>query len=216
METREICDFIFENKIIAIARNIRSACICETVEALLKGGIKAVEVALNQTDPQKYEDCVRSIQTLSDRYPSQMVVGAGTVLTEKQVEDVVSVGAKYIISPNISSTVIKRTKELNCVSIPGALTPSEMVDGRNYGADIIKIFPSSVLGPAYIKALMSPLKHIPVLAVGGINENNLKSYLDAGASGAGIGDNLVNAKLIEAGEYEKITELARKYTNLLL
>lgn len=97
------------------------------------------------------------------------------------------------------------------MTIPGALTATEVVKAHQAGADFVKLFPIGTLGASYIKALRGPLKHIPFVAVGGVNENNVKDFIDAGAVGAGIGGNLVNKEWIRAGEYEKITVLARKF-----
>jgi 2-dehydro-3-deoxyphosphogluconate aldolase/(4S)-4-hydroxy-2-oxoglutarate aldolase len=133
------------------------------------------------------------------------------VLTSEQVEHAVESGAQYIISPNTDLAVIKKTKELEKTSIPGAFTPSEMVSAYHAGADIIKLFPAGVFGIKYIKAVLAPLSHIPVIAVGGVDADNAVDFLKAGAIGVGVGGNLVDVKAIYAGEYDKITATAREY-----
>ena len=97
------------------------------------------------------------------------------------------------------------------VSMPGAYTPSEIQLAHTSGADFVKIFPAVSLGPEYIKAVKAPLSHIKLLAVGGIDENNIKSYLKAGACGFGIGSNIVDKKLIDNNDFKGITELAKRY-----
>ena len=106
--------------------------------------------------------------------------------------------------------VIRRTRELGMVSMPGCLTPSEIMDAHRAGADFVKLFPAADLGPGFLKAIRAPISHVPMLVVGGINEKNIGDFLAAGAAGAGIGGNLANKAWIEAGEYEKVTEVAAK------
>ena len=130
------------------------------------------------------------------------------------VELAASAGAKYIISPDTNIDVIKRTRELGLVSMPGALTPTEILTAYNNGADFVKLFPIANLGPAYVKAVRAPISHVPMMAVGGVNETNLREYLDLGMCGAGIGGNLVNKKWVENGEFEKITEVARTMVSI--
>ena len=144
-----------------------------------------------------------------------MEVGAGTVTSVELVELAAKAGAKYIISPDTNVDVIRRTRELGLVSLPGALTPSEITTAYNNGADFVKLFPIADMGASYVKAVRAPLGHIDMLAVGGVNDKNLKSFLDAGVCGAGIGGNLVNKAWIAAGEYEKITEIARTYVSIV-
>ena len=100
------------------------------------------------------------------------------------------------------------------VTMPGALTPTEILTAYNNGADFVKLFPIANLGPAYVKAVRAPISHVPMMAVGGVNETNLREYLDLGMCGAGIGGNLVNKKWVENGEFEKITEVARTMVSI--
>ena len=120
-------------------------------------------------------------------------------------------GASYIISPDTDVDVIRKTRELGLVSLPGAYTPSEAKQAYNAGADFVKLFPCVGDAPAYIKALCGPLNHIRFLAVGGVNENNAADFLKAGALGVGVGGNLVNKDWIKAGEYDKVRDAAKKY-----
>ena len=140
-----------------------------------------------------------------------MHIGAGTVLTTEEVEATYRAGGEYIISPNVNTTVIKRTRELGMLSMPGAFTPSEAQTAHESGADFVKLFPVDALGPSYVKAIKAPLCHIKMLAVGGVNESNLCAYLRAGASGFGIGSNIVNKKMISEGDFEGITALAKTF-----
>ena len=111
--------------------------------------------------------------------------------------------------------MIRKTKELGLVSIPGAMTPSEAAQAYEWGADIVKIFPAGNLGPSYIKAIKAPLKHIPLTAVGGVNVENCVEFIKAGCCGVACGGNLVSAKLINEGRFDEITELAKAYVKAL-
>ena len=141
-----------------------------------------------------------------------MRIGAGTVMTAEQVAVAAEAGAEYMISPDTSEAVIKATLAAGAVSIPGALTPTEVAVAYGYGADFVKLFPAGELGLSYIKAIRAPLAHIPMLAVGGVNENNLSAFLDAGLAGVGVGSNIVDKKLIEKGDFAALTALALRYT----
>ena len=139
-----------------------------------------------------------------------MYVGAGTVTSTALVDLAAEAGALYIISPDTDVEVIRRTRELGLVSMPGAYTPTEAKTAFNAGADFIKLFPCVGDGPGYVKALCAPLNHIPFLAVGGVDVNNAAAYIKAGAVGVGVGSSLVKKTWVDAGEYYKITEEAKK------
>jgi len=207
----DILKRIYENKIIAIIRGVGSDRILPTVEALLKGGISLLEVTYNHESAASVSDTLKSLKLIAKEFSNDVSLGVGTVLTSKQAEDAVDSGAQYIISPNTDVSVIKKTKELGKISIPGAFTPSEMVLAYYAGADIVKLFPAGVLGTKYIKAVLAPLSHIPVIAVGGIDADNAVEFIRAGAIAVGIGGSLVDVKAVYEGDYEKITSTAKEY-----
>lgn len=214
MSNNIIVNQIYENKIIAIIRGIGSDRIIDVVSALLEGGIKLLEVTFNQ-DEMKALDTLKCLGLIKREYGNRVCLGVGTVIRTEQVKMAVDAGAEYIVSPNTDISVIHKTKELGKVSIPGAFTPSEMVTAFNAGADIIKLFPAGILGVDYIKALLAPLGHIPVIAVGGVNLDNVDQFIKAGAKGVGIGGNLVDIEAIYSGNYSKITQLAQAYVRKL-
>ena len=207
----KIINDIIENKIIVISRGIKEKDLIPMAEAMYNGGIRLLEITYSADGSISDEDTAGSIKLLCDHFGDRMHIGAGTVLTEKQVELTAAAGGKFIISPDTSESVIKKTVELGLVSMPGALTPTEIQAAHRYGADFVKLFPVCTLGPEYVKAVKAPLSHIKLLAVGGVDTDNIKSYMKAGAVGFGIGSNIVNKKLIEAGEFDAVTALAKKY-----
>ncbi|MDD3212586.1 MAG: thiamine phosphate synthase [Eubacteriales bacterium] len=207
----EIIQEVYQRKIITIVRGVYNEQAVALGRALLAGGIGMIEVTFDQQHPDLWEKTAASIRSLRDAFGREMVVGAGTVTSVELVEKTYQAGGQFIVSPDTNQAVIAKTRELGMVSLPGALTPTEVITGYNAGADFVKVFPSAQLGPEYIRAIRAPLNHIPMLAVGGVNEKNAAEFIAAGCSGIGVGGNLVNRQWIAAGEFEKITALAKEY-----
>lgn len=207
----KVLEQIKRDKIIAIVRGIPSGKIQRLAEALCEGGVTCIEVTFDQSSQAALEETLSSIRLLKETMGETICIGAGTVLSAGQARQAVEAGAEYIISPGADKDVIKETKRLGKVSIPGALTPTEVAAAWSWGADIVKLFPAGQFGPGYIKALKAPLSHIPLTAVGGIHPENCGAFIKAGAIGVGCGGNLVSRKLVEAGDFAAITETARQY-----
>lgn len=202
---------IASRKLIAIVRGLPEEQLEGLAKALLAGGISLIEVTFNQAKPETWSQTAAGIAMLGKNFAGKIIPGAGTVVTQEQLTIAYEAGAQYIISPNTDVDIIRRTKELGLVSLPGAFSPSEIVTAYNAGADFVKVFPVGNLGPSYIKALKAPLSHIPLMAVGGVNEKNADDFMRAGASGLGVGGNLVNKEWIANGEWDKITALAAEF-----
>lgn len=213
--SKKILDTLLEAKIVAIVRGISSDKIINLVDAMVAGGIHCVEVTFDQSSEEAAKDTLVSISKIAEHFGDKVCVGAGTVMTVEQVNQAVNAGAEYILAPNVDEAVIKETKKLDKVSIPGAMTPTEAAIGYSYGADIIKLFPAGVLGADYIKAVKAPLKHIPVTAVGSVNPSNCAAFIKAGAVGVGVGGNLVSPKLVNEGKFNEITAVAKEYVEAL-
>lgn len=206
-------DMILKEKIIVIVRGIGREKLLQFAEAAYNGGIRLLECTYDATGNTPDEEIASNIKMLADHFEGKMLIGAGTVLTEKQVELTKNAGGKFIISPDTNEQVIKKTRELGLVSMPGALTPTEIQAAHTYGADFVKLFPVSNLGADYVKAVSAPLSHISMLAVGGISLDNMSEYLRAGVSGFGLGSNIVNKSMVENGDFEGITKLAQSYVS---
>ncbi len=211
----EIIRAIEDYKIIAILRRIYMKDFLQTVDALYKGGIRLMEVTFDQAGGFSEETTVEQIKLIKSHYNGQVLAGAGTVMNTRQVRAAYEAGAGYIISPNTSREVIEETVRLGLVSMPGALTPTEIQNAHEWGADFVKVFPADDLGPAYIKGISAPLNHIKLIAVGGISADNLTDYIKAGAVGVGVASSLVNRSLIDSGQFDSLTGLARKFTDKL-
>lgn len=205
---------IAEERLIAIVRGIQTEKLLAVADALFAGGIHMMEVTFDQSSPAQFQETVHGIAAIRAKYEPRMLVGAGTVISVEQVELAANAGARYIISPDTNADVIRRTRELGLVSLPGALSPSDVIKAHDAGADYVKLFPAGTLGVSYIQAIRGPMGHIRMLAVGGIHEKNLADFLNAGMAGAGIGGNLVNKTWIENGEFYKITALAEELVRI--
>ncbi len=195
--------------IIAIARGVYGEELIKASLALYEGGVRAFEVTFVHDKPlvQTTEAIVR----LTESLPSYAAVGAGTVLEAEQADAAYHAGASFIISPNTDRSVIERTKQLSMISIPGAMTPSEIVSAYKWGADIVKVFPAGILGIEYFKAIKAPLKHIPLAAVAGITPQNIRGFYDAGALAFGISSGLYDRDAINNGDYYRMTEKAQAF-----
>lgn len=207
----DVMGMLRKERIVAIVRGLRPCRILDLADALRAGGISMMEVTFDQSDPESWQDTQRAIVAVAQGRSDGMAVGAGTVMSVAQVRMAYEAGARYVISPNTSAAVIQEAKRLGMCAFPGAFTPTEIAQAYDAGADAVKVFPAGTLGPGYIKALRAPLKHIDLIAVGGINENNAADFIRNGAIGVGVGGNLVNPALVEGGELEKIALLASKY-----
>ena len=206
---------IEDEKVIVIVRGVDKKDILELAEAMYAGGIRLIECTYDARGITPDEETAQKIALLAEHFGDRMDVGAGTVLKPSQVALTAQAGGKFIISPDTNPEIIKKTKELGLVSIPGALTPTEVVTAHNAGADFVKLFPVGTFGSTYIKDIAAPLSHVKLLAVGGVNDENMGEYLAAGACGIGIGSAVVNKKLIESRNFAAITEMAKKYTDKL-
>lgn len=211
----DIIKTIENEKIVVIVRGVESEKLVPLAEAMYKGGIRLLEITYSANGSVSDEETANNIKILAEHFKGRMYIGAGTVIKESQVELTKAAGGSFIISPDTYPDVIKKTKELGMVSMPGALTPSEIQIAHRAGADFVKLFPITNMGVGYVKAVKAPLSHIKLLAVGGVNESNMKDYLNAGVCGFGIGSNIIDKKLIAENNYEAITELAKKYTSIV-
>ena len=204
---------ILKEKVIVIVRGVKKDDLVRLAESCYKAGIKLLECTYDATGTIPDEQTAENIKILAEKFDGKMLIGAGTVLSERQVELTKKAGGKFIISPDTNVGVIKKTKQENLVSIPGALTPTEVATAHRAGADFVKLFPVGTLGAKYLKDVCAPLSHVRFLAVGGVNADNIKTYLENGAVGVGIGSDIVNKALIEKGDFEEITKRAKKYVD---
>ena len=202
---------ILESKVIAIVRKVYGEDLVNLAAALCEGGVKFIECTFDQIDPDHLAKTAEAISALKKTFGDRMRIGAGTVLTPVQVDTAYNAGAEFMISPNVSASVIGRTKALGLISIPGAMTPTEILSAHELGADIVKLFPAATLGLKYIKDIMAPITHVKLLATGGVNEDNFGDFLALGMVGAGVSGRLTDRKLIAAGDWAELTRRASAF-----
>jgi 2-dehydro-3-deoxyphosphogluconate aldolase/(4S)-4-hydroxy-2-oxoglutarate aldolase len=194
-------------KIIAIVRGISPSAADQAADAMLSGGIRILEVTTNT------EGASAMVSRWREKYAGQMHIGMGTVLNLDMAKEAVAAGSEFLISPNLDEAVVAYALEKGIDIWPGVMTPTEIVRAWNAGAKAVKVFPMGSLGLSYLKEIRAPLDHIPMIATGGVNLDNIGDFLRAGAIGVGLGSNLLDKALIREGRFEDLTQLAAKYVN---
>ncbi len=201
---------IESEKIIAIARGVDPTKAAELAKALYAGGISVLEFPFDMKDVES-RNADKAIAAAVEAMGDKMIIGCGTASYVELVDRAHAAGASFIISADTNVDVIKRTKELGLISIPGVATGTDVMKSYRAGADYAKLFPAGELGLGYLKALKGPFGHVKYMAVGGVGLENIGDFIKAGCVGVGIGGALVDNKKIAAGEFDDITALARKY-----
>ena len=175
------------------------------VEAICAGGIPVVEITM--TVP----NAISVIRELVQRRGSDVLIGAGTVTNAEQAESCVRAGVQFLVSPGLATSVLSVARVHNRLAIPGALTPTELMNAQEQGARLVKIFPcGNVGGPKYLKSLKAPFPHAQLIPTGGVNAGNAAEFIAAGAYALGVGADLVDATALREGNLEKITSAARE------
>lgn len=209
MAKAEMLKSLDETKLVAIIRGVDPDVCLKLADAYVRGGIRLVEVTFDQMgDPRR---TVAAIRAIRETFAGRLHVGAGTVLTDAQLQSVIDVGGEFMVTPSVNPALIWKCVASGLAAIPGAFTPSEIVAAHEAGADIVKVFPVRSLGPQYVKDVLAPLKHIRLMAVGGVNPDNAAEYLNAGCVGVGASGSLVNREWIAAGEWDRIAVEAARF-----
>lgn len=204
-----VVERIVSEKIVAIVRLDSSDALSKVADALIEGGLSIIEFTM--TTPGALGAIERARADLGDA----ILIGAGTVLDAATASDVIRAGAQFVVSPALDRRVVDTVREKGVAAIPGAYTPTEIVQAVEWGADIVKLFPASTLGPGYLKALRGPLPNVRILPTGGITIENARGFLDAGAVALAIGGELVNNALVNAGNFGEIAKRARAFRELV-
>ena len=204
-------EYVQQRKVVAIVRGLAPEHIVRLGHAFEEGGIGLMEVTYNQRAPETWRDTAKAIEAVEKAFGDRLLVGAGTVITLEQVRMTYEAGGHYLVTPATQPEIIRAGKALGLGLYPGAFTATEILTAWESGADAVKVFPAGSLGPGYIRALKAPLSHIPLMAVGGVNDRNAGDFIKAGCVGVGVGGNLVNREWIENGEWGRITDLAKAY-----
>ncbi|REK17282.1 MAG: bifunctional 4-hydroxy-2-oxoglutarate aldolase/2-dehydro-3-deoxy-phosphogluconate aldolase [Planctomycetota bacterium] len=200
---------LHDGGIVAVIRADSGELLADVAEALLAGGVEVMEVTF--TVPQAH----RAIERVAARLGSQVLLGAGTVLDAETARIALLSGAEFIVSPTVNLDVIKLCRRYDKLVLPGALTPTEVLTAWEAGADIVKVFPSDLTGPQYLKALAGPLPQVRLMPTGGVNLQTAADYLRAGSFALGVGSSLVSSSAVAAGDFAKIESLARQFVEIV-
>lgn len=198
-----VFDRIVHEKIVAIVRLADYDRAVDVARALLAGGIGVLEFTLTG------RGAIEAIAAVRAALGETVCVGVGTVLAAEQVSASVAAGAEFVVTPAVRVPVIEACVRAGVPCASGALTPTEMLTAHEAGSTFVKVFPATIGGPRYIKDVLAPLPFLKLLPTGGINAENARSYLEAGATAVGIGGNLIAAQAVAAGDFAAITAVAR-------
>jgi 2-dehydro-3-deoxyphosphogluconate aldolase/(4S)-4-hydroxy-2-oxoglutarate aldolase len=193
------------SRLIAILRHTRPDLTVRTVDALLSGGICAIEVTFNS------RGVIEMLSTVKAEFGERVLLGAGTVLDIESADQALQAGAQFVVSPHTDPDLVRSLAERGVPTIPGAFTATEVLTAWRAGASIVKVFPMGSVGPAYIKDLRGPLGDIPLLPTGGVTETNAADFIRAGAWGLAVGGALVDPKLVEDERWDELARRARAF-----
>lgn len=202
-------EYIKQQGLVVIIRGMDISLIPDIVRAIYDGGARIVETTFNPSDPDTIEKTSAIIRKIHETMGDKMLVGAGTVIDESYAVAAYNAGAKFLLSPDVNTDIIKLTKKLGLVSIPGAFTPTEVMTAYRAGADIVKLFPITKNDLDYVVNITRPLSHIPFLCTGGVNPDTIGSFFSVGACSVGTGISILKPELIEKGDFEGIAQLTR-------
>ena len=205
MGANESMERIFKTGVIAIMRANSSDQLLGAAKAVLAGGVEAIEVTM--TTPGALD----VIRQATSQFGKEVLFGVGSVLDAETARVAILAGAQFVVCPTFKPETLEMCKRYSIPVVPGAYTPTEILTAWEAGANAVKVFPASVSGPAYIKAIKGPLPQISLSAVGGVTVENTADFFRAGVDFVGVGGELVNQKLLDAAAFTEITERARNF-----
>jgi 2-dehydro-3-deoxyphosphogluconate aldolase / (4S)-4-hydroxy-2-oxoglutarate aldolase len=209
MKREQALEAILATKVIAVIRMSDPTRVFEVTEALKKGGVKALEITM--TVPGALD----IIRRLAETKPEGVFVGAGTVFDAETAAAAIWSGADFVVSPIADAGLIAACRAHHTFVAPGAFTPAEIVAAWDRGADVVKVFPATSVGPQYFRDLKGPFPQIRLMPTGGVTLENARSFIEAGACAVGIGTALIDTKAVEAGDWDSLTEKARRLVDSL-
>ncbi|MCM3744042.1 bifunctional 4-hydroxy-2-oxoglutarate aldolase/2-dehydro-3-deoxy-phosphogluconate aldolase [Sporosarcina luteola] len=194
-----------ESGLVAVIRRPTQSQIHSIAEALVFGGVGALEITVDTPG------AFAMIKSLKETFKDRALVGAGTVLDAESAKAAIDAGSDFIFSPSFDVNTIQITNRYGKISIPGVMTPTEIVQAYSAGADILKVFPGDALGANYLKDLQGPLGHIPMMPTGGVSLDNVEKFIKNGAVAVGVGGTLVDGKAIAEERYDELTKIAEQF-----
>ncbi len=203
MSRHEIVNRITSEGAVAVVRMADSEKLLRVAEALLRGGLSSLEITM--TTP----DALKVIKGATDEFGDDVLIGVGSVLDSETARLAILAGAKYVVSPILKRQIIETAHRYDVPAIPGAFTPTEILQAHEYGADIVKIFPADIVGMAFFKAVKAPMPHVNLMPTGGVSLTNAGDWIKAGACAVGVGGALLDKKAIAEEKYSVLTENAK-------
>ncbi len=210
-----VLSVIKRDRLVVIGRGIRTEVLVQAALACADAGVTLLESTFDHTAADPVRENAGRIAALVKALDGRIRLGAGTVLTSEEVRAAHDAGAAYIISPDTDDAVVAETKRLGMVSIPGAMTPTEVAHAWKVGADMVKLFPADDLGYHFIQNLRGPLAHIPLMATGGVNPVSIPEFLKLGVTAVGTGATILRRDLIEKEDYDGIRVLAKMHVDAI-
>ncbi|WP_117591581.1 bifunctional 4-hydroxy-2-oxoglutarate aldolase/2-dehydro-3-deoxy-phosphogluconate aldolase [Haloprofundus halophilus] len=200
---------IVDSGVVAVMRGADADSLIQTAEALERGGVSAIEITADNPG------AMEMIRDVSGAFGDEVIVGAGTVLDAETARSTLLAGAEFVVGPNFEPDVVETCNRYNAVVAPGVMTPTEAVRAMEAGSDFVKVFPASTLGPGHLKSMKGPLGQIPMMPTGGVDVDNAADFVDAGAMVVGAGSALVDGDAVAEGDFEAITEQARRFSDVV-
>ena len=200
---------IKELGLLAVIRGPSPELTVKMVEALVAGGVKGIEITYSTPNAEEV------VRTLADKFGDSIVLGMGTLTKPEQAISAKTAGAHYLVSHICETELVKAMVGSGLLTMVGALTPTEVYHAYNMGADVVKVFPGSLGGPAYIKALKGPFPYIPMMPTGGVSPSNIAEWFATGVVAVGAGSELAPTQLAKDGRFDQITERAMEFVKLV-
>jgi 2-dehydro-3-deoxyphosphogluconate aldolase/(4S)-4-hydroxy-2-oxoglutarate aldolase len=200
----EILSHLIEGKIVAVVRLDSAEALVNVASALKAGGISTIEFTMSAPG------VLEMINQAASHFGRDVLLGAGTVLDPETARAAILAGAEFIVTPTFNPATIELCRRYGKPVVPGALTPTEIQTAWEAGADLVKVFPASVMGPGYLKAVLAPLPHLRLVPTGGVSADNAAEYIKAGATALGVGGKLVDKAIVARGDWAAITAEAAR------
>ncbi len=200
---------IVDGGVVAVLRGVSEGTVVEIAGALAEGGVTAVEVTAETPG------AMGMIEELSTALPDETAVGVGTVLDSETARVASLAGAEFVVTPTLDVEVVETANRYGLVVMPGIFTPTEAIRAYEAGADAVKLFPASSVGPGHVSSIHGPLGQIPIVPTGGVDLDNAAEYIEAGALAVGIGSALVSGEIVEREDWSAVTERAREFVEVV-
>jgi len=209
MTKEEFIQTLTDTGIVAVIRVNNASELIDTTIALNEGGVKALEITM--TSPGALE----AISEVSKKLGEKAIIGVGSVLDSETARMAILAGAKFVVGPILKKDVIEICRRYSITCIPGAFTPTEILTAWEAGADVVKVFPATKLGPSFFKDVLGPLPQVKLTPTGGVNLENAGEFIKAGACFVGVGGAMVDKRLVAEKKWDELSELTSKFVEVI-